>query len=250
MLPPEGTAMSYLRLLLCLVGLATIAPAYAQDASNEKSVQKLRLAKFVMPEFPEFVRQAGTTRGVVTAAIGRDAEGQVTDVLVLSSTHALLSQSVTNAVRQWKFVLPANPAPADKPILPIVRFIFSARGISIVTALTGSLAAKDRDVDEKAPVVLPSFAELDEPPKALNRPMPRFTGAMAERAVGGTVTVRFFVDETGQARVPIIIECTTPELGLATLAAVEQWRFEPPRAAGQPTIVLETETFTFQPTKL
>lgn len=235
--------------MFCLIGLTLAGVALAQESANEKSVQKLRLAKFVMPEFPDFVLQSGTNRGVVTVAIGRDAEGAVTDTLVLASTNALLSRSVTKAVAQWKFALPANPAPPDKPILPIVRFIFTAKGITIVSAITGTLAAKDRDADVSAPVVLPSFAELDDVPKALNRPMPRFTGASAERAVGGTVTVRFFVDETGQVRVPIVLECTSAELGLAALAAVEQWRFEPPRAAGQPTIALETETFSFQPAK-
>ncbi len=241
--------MKYLRLLLWLVGFAAVNPGYAQEGSNDNSVQKLRLAKFVMPEFPDFVLLSGSNRGAVTVAIGRDAEGMVTDVLVLSSTNALLSRAVTKAVEQWKFALPANPGPVDKPILPIVRFIFTAKGITMVSAITGSLGAKDRDIDVKAPVILPNFAELDSVPTALNRPMPRFTGVMAERAIGGTVTVRFFVDETGRVRVPIVLECSTRELGLAALAAVEQWRFEPPLAAGQPTIVLETETFSFQPTK-
>ena len=148
--------MTHLRLLLCLVGLAVAVPGHAQEAANENSVQKLRLAKFVLPEFPEFVLQTGNNRGVVTVAIGRDGEGIVTDVLVLASTHALLSRSVTKAVEQWKFALPANPGPADKPILPIVRFIFTAKGITVVSALTGSLGAKDRDIDIRPPSSCPT----------------------------------------------------------------------------------------------
>jgi len=66
---------------------------------------------------------------------------------------------------------------------------------------------------------------------------------------GGTVTVKFFVDETGKVRVPIVIACTTPDLGRAAISAVEQWTYEPPRAANQPTIVLETETFSFKKPK-
>ena len=231
-------------LLLCFAGLALVAPVRVQAQNNDTSVQKLRLDKFVMPEFPEFVRLSGINKGVVTVAIGRDGEGRVTDVLVLSSTEAQLSQSVTTAVRQWKFALPANPAPG-REIVPIVRFFFTAKGISIVSALTGSLAAKDQGMEENSPVILPSFADLDTPPKPIAHPMPRFAGALADRANGGTVTVRFFVDETGKARVPIVVDCSAPELGLAVLSAVEQWTFEPPRAAGQPTIVLETETVTF-----
>ncbi len=236
--------------LLCLcAAVALAAPLSAQQPNNDSSIQKLRVTKFVMPEFPDFVRLTGNNKGVVTVAIGRDSEGRVTDVLVLDSTHPRLSQSVVHAVEQWKFTLPANPPPADRPIVPIVRFLFTAKGISIVSALTGSLASKDRDINENAPVVLPTFAELDRPPKPVSHPMPRFTGARTGVEAGGTATIKFFVDETGKVRVPIVVECSTPELGRAALAAVEQWRFEPPRAAGHETIAIETETFSFGPAK-
>lgn len=229
--------------------LALTAPAFAQGPTNDNSIQKLRVEKFILPDFPDFVRQSGNSKGVVTVAIGRDGEGRVTDVLVLDSTHPRLSQSVVTAVEQWKFLRPANPGPADQPIVPIVRFLFTSKGISVVSALTGSLASKDREVNENAPVILPSFADLDTPPKPIQHPMPRFTGTRTGIEAGGTATVKFFVDETGKVRVPIVTECTTPELGRAALAAVEQWRFEPPKAAGHETIVLETETFSFGPPK-
>jgi TonB family protein len=236
-------------LLLCFAGLASLTALFAEVPDNDTSVQKLRLAKFVLPEFPDSVRLAGNTRGVVTVAIGRDGEGRVTDVLVLDSSHVRLTQTTVEAVQQWKFVLPANPAPNGREIVPIVRFLFTSKGVTMVSALTGSLASKDRDVNENAPVILPSFADLDPPPKPINHPMPRFSGATAGRVAGGSVTVKFFVDQTGKVRVPIIVDCTVPELGQAALAAVEQWRFEPPRIAGHETIVLETETLTFGPAK-
>jgi TonB family protein len=234
-------------LILCATLAALAIPLLAEEPNHDTSVQKLRVEKFVMPEFPDYVRLSGNTKGVVTVAIGRDGEGRVTDVLVLDSTHAKLTQSTVAAVQQWKFLLPANPAPVGHEVVPIVRFIFTSKGVSMVSALTGSLASKDREVHENAPVVLPSFADLDSPPKPIIHPMPRFTGALADRVAGGTVTVKFFVDETGRVRVPIVLECSVPELGRAALAAVEQWRFEPPRAAGRETIVLETETFSFGP---
>jgi TonB family protein len=237
-------------LLTLCAALAALTGSFAAEVpDNDTSLQKLRVEKFVMPEFPDYVRLSGNNKGVVTVAIGRDGEGRVTDVLVLDSTHAKLTQSTVTAVQQWKFALPANPGPTGQEIVPIVRFIFTSKGISVVSALTGSLASKDRDVVENAPVILPSFAELSPPPRALVQPMPRFTGALADRAAGGTATVKFFVDETGRVRVPIVVDCSVPELGRAALAAVEQWRFEPPRIAGHKTIVLETQTFSFGPPK-
>ena len=239
--------MKRLLITLCVALAAFAYPLAAQEPNNDKSIQKLRLEKFVMPEFPSYVQLTGNNRGVVTVAIGRDTEGHVTDVLVLDSTHPRLSQSVVDAVSKWKFVFPANPPPSGQEIVPIVRFLFTAKGISIVSALTGSLASKDRDVNENSPVMLPSFAELDAVPKPINNPMPRFTGALADRAANTTVTVKFFVDETGKVRVPIIIDSSVPELGRAVLAAVEQWRYEPPRMGGHETIALEIQTFNFGP---
>lgn len=241
--------MTLRRFVFFLLVAAMTLAASAQAPSNDNSVQKLRLEKFVLPEYPDYVRLSGNNKGVVTTAIGRDDEGRVTDVLVLSSSHALLTQSVVAAVKQWKFARPANVAPPGKEIVPIVRFLFSAKGVAFVTALTGSLANKDREVNENAPVILPAFAELDSVPRPLNHPMPRITGSMVGDAEGGTATVKFFLDETGKVRVPIVLDCSSPDLGRAAIAAVEQWTYEPPRAAGQETIALETETFTFKKPK-
>ncbi|MCX6956437.1 MAG: energy transducer TonB [Verrucomicrobia bacterium] len=149
----------------------------AAEPNNEQSLQILRLASFTMPEFPDFVRMTGTFRGVVTAAIGRDAEGYVTDVFVLSSDNARLTESVIAAVKKWRFAHPAQ------------------------------------------------------------RPLPGRE----------LVPVKFFVDESGKVRVPVILECTAPDLGQAAIVAVEQWRFDPPRISGRPTIVRETLKLDFTP---
>lgn len=236
-------------LLICAALTALTSSLAALPPNNDASLKKLRVANFVMPAFPEYVDLTGSSKGVVTAAIGRDAEGYVTDVLVLTSTHVQLSRSVVDAVKKWKFELPGNMAPTGKGIFPIVRFVFSATGVAVVSALTGSLDAKQDEVTDDSPVLLPSFADLDSVPKPINHPMPTFTGSAAARAIGGTASVRYFVDQDGKVRVPVVTEASSPEVGLAALSAVEQWTFEPPRAAGRATIVLETGVFTFAPEK-
>jgi TonB family protein len=232
--------------MIVFAGLALAAPLPAQPANNASSIAQLRLAKFVMPEFPDSLRLMGTNNGVVTVAVGRDAEGLVNDVLVLDSTEVKLTQAVLEAVRQWKFARPANVQPPGQPIVPIVRFFFGAKGVVMVPT-SGALASRDRGngLRENPPVVLPSFADLDQMPKPIHSPPPKLTGPAAARFDGGTATVKFFVDETGKVRVPIVLECTTPELGLAALAAIEQWTYEPPRVGGRSTIAIETGTITF-----
>lgn len=250
-----GRMKTLLRTLGLLAVLALV-PLHADDSdaadiNNDKSLRQLRLAKFVMPEFPTFAWLTGANRGIVTVAIGRDAEGVVTDVLVLDSTNGKLTQSVITAVKEWKFARPANQPLPGTEIVPIVRFKFSTKGIAVVSALTGTLQAKAQAPFEEKPVVLPSFADLDKTPTPVHQPMPRLTGSRAANvAEGGSATVKFFVDETGQARVPVILEATTPDLGQAAITAVEQWRFDPPTRAGQPTIALEVETLNFKPKPL
>ena len=240
-----------MKLLPLYSALLALAPVLATEVprSNEDSIQTLRLEKFVMPEFPSFVQMTGGKRGIVTVAIGRTSEGHVDDVLVLDSTHARLSHAVTSAVFQWRFARPANQALPGGEIVPIVRFLFASTGVSVVSALTGGLADRTNAAErrEDAPVILPGLDDLDPPPKILKQPMPTLKGALRDRVTSGQVRVKFFIDEEGRVRVPVVLEAASPELGEAALAAVALWRYEPPKIAGRPTIALETQMFQFGP---
>lgn len=235
-----------------LAGLALcLAPLFvwplAAETGNDASLRQLRLKNFVMPEFPEFLRMTGVNRGVVTAAIGRDAEGYVTDVFVLASDHARLTDSVVTAVRQWRFALPAQRPPPGQEIVPVVRFLFTTKGVQILPG-SGTVGGGSTNAHLDAPMVIPTFADLDAKPKAMEQVMPRLAGSSVERLQqGGSATVKFFVDEQGKVRVPVILDCTAADLGQAAIAAVEQWRYEPPLIAGRPTIVRETMKLDFTP---
>lgn len=230
---------------LCLTPLAS--PSFAAEPNNDDSLRQLRLKNFVMPEFPEFLRMTGTSRGIVTAAIGRDAEGYVTDVFVLSSDNPRLTESVTAAVKQWRFAFPAQRPPPGQEIVPVVRFLFTVKGVSIMSGTAGTMTGEPGGMRLDAPLVMPGFADLDEKPKPLEQVMPRLAGSSVERLKAGSATVKFFVDETGKVRVPVILECTAPDLGQAAITAVEQWRFEPPHIGGRSTIVRETLKLDFAP---
>jgi TonB family protein len=238
--------MSRFALLLWFATLALAGGLIAAEPTLDEALRQLRLSKFVMPEFPELVRLSGDTHGVVVVAIGRDAEGRVTDVLVLNSSNAGLSQAVVTAVGEWRFARPANRAGPDRPIIPIVRFLFKAGGVTFISAPSHGAGHKT-DIANNPPMVFPMVADLDTSSEPLVQPLPNITGALLDRLAPGTATVKFFVDETGRVRVPIVLESTTPEYADAAIACIEQWRYEPPRIAGQPTIAIETATFHFRP---
>ncbi len=240
--------MSRSALPLWLACLALASGLVAREPTLDEAIRQLHLSKFVMPEFPEMVRLAGDTKGVVVVAVGRDAEGRVTDVLVLNSTNASLSQSVVSAVGQWRFARPAYRASPDRPIVPIVRFLFNTGGVTFVSLPPHGAAAKP-DIQSNPPMIFPTVASLDSSSTPVEQTLPKFSGAILDRLPAGTATVKFFVDEHGRVRVPIVLESTTPEYADAAVASIEQWRYEPPRLAGRPTIAIETATFHFRPTR-
>lgn len=240
--------MSRFALRLWFVSLTLAVRLAAADPTLDEAIQQLRLSKFVMPLFPELLRLSGDTQGVVVAAVGRDAEGHVTDVFVLNSTHPVLSQSVVSAISQWRFARPAYRAAPDRPIVPIVRILFNTGGVTFVS-LPAQGAGRKIPVANNPPMIFPAVSDLDSSATPVEQTLPKFTPAVIERLPQGTATVKFFVDETGRVRVPIVLESTTPEYADAAIASIEQWRYEPPRLAGRSTIAIETATFHFRPTR-
>ena len=60
------------------------------------------------------------------------------------------------------------------------------------------------------------------------------------------VTVEFYIDQEGKVRVPSVSrELADDRLAAVAVAAVEQWRFEPPLRRKQPVLVLAQQVFRF-----
>ena len=57
--------------------------------------------------------------------------------------------------------------------------------------------------------------------------------------------MRFYVDEDGRVRLPEVIQATEPEFAEAALAAVKQWRYEPPQLGGRRVIACDNWNFKF-----
>lgn len=75
----------------CLVGRA-----------SSMAAQPPRISHFVAPRYPPLARQATITGQVVLeATIG--VNGKIAKVTVNSSTHPLLTQSATAAVKEWEY---------------------------------------------------------------------------------------------------------------------------------------------------
>lgn len=226
---------------VCLVFVGTLAvslPALAM--TNDESVQVLKLKEFVLPIYPESVKQSGITTGIVTALISHDNAGAATDVLVIDSTHPEFTDAVRDAVSHWKFTPEANVGSAQ---VPVVRFFFSSNGVVLIQSpgmrkiLTGNMVPDT--------VHFATFGSLDAKPKALEQTMPEFPQALRGRVNAGSATVTFYVDETGRVRAAMVTEASSPEFAEAARTAVGQWRYETPRQNGRPVVAVENWNFRF-----
>ena len=236
--------MKHMTQLLVKVGfviLGTLAGSLSALAmTNDESAQMLKLTDFVLPVYPDSVKQDGVTSGFVTAIVPHDSAGQTTDVLVIDSSHPHFTASVRDAVSHWKFSPDANVGTAQAPL---VRFFFSSTGVVLIQSpgmgkvLTGDII---RDT-----VKFPTFGSLDAQPRAIEQPMPVFPQNLRGRVNAGTATVTFYVDETGRVRAAVVTEASSPEFAEAAKAAVAQWRYDAPRQNGRPVVAVENWNFRF-----
>ena len=232
-----------IRLILKVGGLicgTLVVSLPALATTNEESVRLLKLTEFVLPVYPEGAKQEGLSAGTVTTIIAHDGAGRPTDVMVLDATHVRFAEAVREAVHGWKF----SPDPAaGTTSAPLVRFFFSAKGVVLMES-PGMRSVLTREMPSLM-LQIPTFGSLDAPPKPLEQAMPVFPQALRGRVNAGTVTVSFYVDETGRVRAPIVTEATSPEFAAAALAAVGQWRYETPRQNGRPVVAVENWNFRF-----
>ena len=79
-----------------------------------------------------------------------------------------------------------------------------------------------------------SMAELDQKPRAVFRPNPRYPEELQRQGVEGTVYVVFMVSKNGRVEKAKVQKSPHPAFAQEALEAIEKWKFEPGRRKGQP----------------
>lgn len=239
-------------LLIICAGIALFGLSARLHASNDDAIAQLNLSRFVLPEYPAALRQAGVAQGNVIVALEtrRSAAGPAGEFLVLSATAPQFADSVSRAIGGWRFAEPkAGSAPEGTTGPTIIRFQFVSTGV-VTLSVPDFQARRTAALNESAggnTVILPTFADLDRVPASVNQPMPAYPAALRTKPVPGTAAVRFFVDAEGRVRLPSITSASAPEFAEAALGVLSQWRFEPPVLSGKPVIAIGTWTFNFGP---
>jgi len=190
-----------------------------------------RLTDETPVDYP-IVLQQENLRGEVKLSFVVDSGGRVRNPVVISSTNPGFNQPAIEAVLKWRFT-PAlrRGAPVSANLGETINFeMVDRRHLDE----PGDEAAEisDRDADQSK---LPPELRYDVPPVPANVVFAVYPFELLRDRVGGTAEVVLFVSPSGRVARAIVLKATRPEFGQASVAMLDEWRFQPAMKDGKPT---------------
>jgi TonB family protein len=250
MLVKSPNTMKTLRLLLLPALLACGAPAvFGQFATPNYEPMKVIQTESVV--FPKDALTFGLRSGTVRVAIQIDSDGKLTDYLATIYTHPAFADAAIAALKNWRFV-PARIHGITLSATADLTFNFETEGVVVVdmSILTVAELFHYKITPNAMAFSACTLSQLDRTPTPVKIVKPEYPEKLARSSHGGHVTVEFYIDEQGRARMPSVNRQTieaNEELAATAVMAVEQWRFEPPLLNGKPVLTLAEQDFSFKP---
>lgn len=192
--------------------------------------------------YPPSMTGEGVYSGEVRAVIAVDAEGKLSDWLLTGYTQEAFARAAVAAIQRWKYE-PARVGGVRRASRASILFEFRNQGV-VVQTLPGALVRQAFSSSLERHYEFRSFhlRDLDRIPTPVHvvSPIARHDGTSR------SVTVEFYIDEAGQVRMPAVDrEAADDLLAAAAVAAVEQWRFDPPLRKGRAVLVYAQQEFNF-----
>jgi len=224
--------------LLLLAATALAAPAAFQSVQS--------LPDNPMPIYPVGLRFDGITRGRAVLAVSIDADGHVKDMLPLAYTNERFARTSMDALRDWRF----SPARLDGVAVPVqleLTFDYTLEGAVISSNMNDHyLFDRFEYAGDNALSYQPTAAgRADHPPVRVSGAAPGYAVNAEQEGIHGRVTVRFYIDEKGEVRLPSVTTSANPYLMEQAMTAVRSWKFEPVTKRGQPVLVVAQQEFNF-----
>lgn len=233
--------------ILC-AGMLAAGSAFAQIGRFQPvpEWQSVKIDQTVEPVFPERLVQKGVIRGMVHLAINTDQTGKLVEWLVVGYTQPEFADEVVAAVKQWKFT-PAELRGEKVGTTVELVFNFEAKGVVVSTSSASDILEAQflRRIGEHYVYEPCSLRELDRIPTPIVTVAPAYPAELPKRGVKGQVAVDFYIDERGAVRVPAVSVNDDSVLTSLAVAALRQWRFEPPTRNGIPVLVKASQVFNF-----
>jgi len=208
--------------------------------------QSLKIQQTIEPVFPNHLAQMGLTEGMAHLAINTDPDGKLIEWLVVGYTQPEFANAAVAALKHWKFE-PAQLRGEKVGTTVELVFHFEAKGVVVSTSnLSDIMEAQLLRRMGNHYIYLPcSLRELDRIPTPIVTVAPTYPKELADRGLKGRVTVEFYIDESGAVRVPAVSINDDSVLTALAVAALRQWRFEPPTRNGSPVLVKASQVFNF-----
>jgi TonB family protein len=241
--------MKNLNALLSTAALWVATVACAQPVSSGGGVEPLRIrAQRDWPIFPHEMIQLGVRDGMARVAFSVNAEGKVDDCLAVAYSHPEFAEATIVALKHWTFD-PARYRGEPVAASSEITVNFEVHGTVVVSmtpadTMAAMMNALMRDGASYRPRLL---SELDRIPTPVHVVTPQYSETLAKQGRHGSVRVQFYIDEKGAVRLPSVSASEDAELAALAVAAVQQWKFEPPRCKGIPVLVRAEQIFNFKP---
>jgi TonB family protein len=241
---PSIAMTRLLCLLLCFglpaVGVRAVGPASDDDNAGIAIHQTGRVLVF-----PSDLLIQGIDEGEVQAVLSVDAQGRLSDLLIVGYTNSAFADMVTKVLPTWTYdAARIHGRPQASRVDIDITF---SNEVNIVVVNLGwhyweNVAGGVRRFAYKT-YKLGDLDRIPTPVQIVRPGNPNGEAPGSDR----TVAVEFFIDETGRVRVPTVDrEQAGNILAAAAIAAVEQWKFEPPLRHGRPVLVLVQQDFKFR----
>jgi periplasmic protein TonB len=232
--------------LLACIGLLGTGAAWAQLPSLPPDWQSTKIFQTVEPIFPYQLQQLSVTSGEARVVINVDASGKLSEWLVIGYTMPEFADVAVKALKQWRF----EPARLrGEPVGTTVELVFhyESQGTLVVSqTATDNVTARLLQLMAGSYVYKPcSLRDLDKIPTPIYTVSPAYPHELADKGVKGKVVIGFYIDETGAVRMPSGSVQDDDRLSGLALAALRQWKFEPPTRGGKPVLVAAQQTFNF-----
>lgn len=199
-------------------------------------------------QYPLAAERAGVWRGEVQALLSIDSTGALVDFLVLASSHPVFAGEVAKALPHYRFA-PARVRGEPRAARMPVTFRFQQEGgmISFQRSMADLVPGSSSELRRHAVSFLCPPDRLDRPLAAAHVVSPRYPAELLRGGASGEVSVEFIVDGEGRVRLPAVETAAHPSFAREAVAAIAEWRFEPPRHNNQAVLVRAVQRFQFAP---
>jgi TonB family protein len=182
----------------------------------------------------------------VWVIVNIDADGKIVDWLVTSYTHQAFADEAVSVLKDWRYVAPTEGGQSIG-VRTELRFEFEATGrvVSLMAIDTPAVLLKQMGIEPHMITRVCNLQELDRPIAPVNPVTPSYPRPAGAADAPRSVVVDFYVDESGQPRMPVVVSSSHEILAQAAVGALNRWRFNHPTRAGRPVSVRVRQEFIF-----